>query len=428
MRLVSGFNTTEAALDLMVALGCMESLSPQVVSAATLPILNPNEFDLWKMRIEQYFLMTDYSIWEVILNGDSPALTRVIDGVLQPVAPITTEQSTNEPVSAAASISDVSSKIPVSALPNVDSLSNAVIYSFFASQSNSPQLDNDDLKEIDADDLKEMDLKWKMAMLTSVTTATRRNTLQGSVGLLKIQEGMSFQAEEEPTNYALMAFSSLSSSSDNESGNGYHVIPPPYTGTFMPPKPDLVFNNAPNDVETDHSAFNVKLSPTKPDNVLSQNRRPSELIIEEWVSNSEDESETKTPHVVPPAVLTQSKLVLINAVSPVSTIVPKIKVTKPRQAKTTVTKTTTPPRRHINRSLSPKASTFPPKVTAVKAPMVNAAQGNPQHALKDKGIIDSGCSRHMTGNMSHLFEFKELNGGYVAFGGNPKGGKNFGKG
>nr|GEW60483.1 hypothetical protein [Tanacetum cinerariifolium] len=44
------------------------------------------------MRIEQYFLMTDYSLWEVILNGDSPAPTRVVEGVLQPVAPNTAEQ------------------------------------------------------------------------------------------------------------------------------------------------------------------------------------------------------------------------------------------------------------------------------------------------------------------------------------------------
>nr|GFB26387.1 ribonuclease H-like domain-containing protein [Tanacetum cinerariifolium] len=50
-------------------------------------------------------------------------------------------------------------------------------------------------------------------------------------------------------------------------------------------------------------------------------------------------------------------------------------------------------------------------------------KGNPQHALKDEEVIDSGCSRHMTGNMSYLFDFEELNGGYVAFGGNPKGGK-----
>nr|GEY41386.1 ribonuclease H-like domain-containing protein [Tanacetum cinerariifolium] len=70
----------------------MDSLSPQVVSAAKLPILNPNEFDLWKMRIEQYFLMTDYSLWEVILNGDSLVPTRIVEGVVQPVAPTTAEQ------------------------------------------------------------------------------------------------------------------------------------------------------------------------------------------------------------------------------------------------------------------------------------------------------------------------------------------------
>nr|GEX58970.1 hypothetical protein [Tanacetum cinerariifolium] len=44
------------------------------------------------MRIEQYLLMTDYSLWEVILNGDSPIPIRVIDGVVQPVAPTTAEQ------------------------------------------------------------------------------------------------------------------------------------------------------------------------------------------------------------------------------------------------------------------------------------------------------------------------------------------------
>nr|GEW39133.1 hypothetical protein [Tanacetum cinerariifolium] len=64
----------------------------KVVSAAKLPILNPNEFDLWKIRIKQYFLMTDYSLWEVILNGDSPVPTRLVEGVAQPVAPTTVEQ------------------------------------------------------------------------------------------------------------------------------------------------------------------------------------------------------------------------------------------------------------------------------------------------------------------------------------------------
>ncbi|GJT18599.1 putative ribonuclease H-like domain-containing protein [Tanacetum coccineum] len=50
-------------------------------------------------------------------------------------------------------------------------------------------------------------------------------------------------------------------------------------------------------------------------------------------------------------------------------------------------------------------------------------KGNPQMDLQDQGVIDSGCSRHMIRNMSYLTDFKEIDGGYVAFGGNPKGGK-----
>ncbi|GKF66775.1 hypothetical protein Tco_0193292, partial [Tanacetum coccineum] len=49
--------------------------------------------------------------------------------------------------------------------------------------------------------------------------------------------------------------------------------------------------------------------------------------------------------------------------------------------------------------------------------------GNPQMDLQVQGVIDSGCSRHMTGNMSYLIDYEEIDGGYVAFGGNPKGGK-----
>ncbi|GJZ48587.1 ribonuclease H-like domain-containing protein [Tanacetum coccineum] len=54
-------------------------------------------------------------------------------------------------------------------------------------------------------------------------------------------------------------------------------------------------------------------------------------------------------------------------------------------------------------------------------------QGNPQMDLQDKGVIDSECSRHITGNMSYLLDYEEIDGGYVAFRGNPKGGKIIGK-
>ncbi|GJR12849.1 ribonuclease H-like domain-containing protein [Tanacetum coccineum] len=42
-------------------------------------------------------------------------------------------------------------------------------------------------------------------------------------------------------------------------------------------------------------------------------------------------------------------------------------------------------------------------------------EGNPQMDLQDQGVIDSGCSRHMTGNMSYLTDFEEIDRGYVVF-------------
>ncbi|GKF69556.1 hypothetical protein Tco_0202613, partial [Tanacetum coccineum] len=54
--------------------------------------------------------------------------------------------------------------------------------------------------------------------------------------------------------------------------------------------------------------------------------------------------------------------------------------------------------------------------------------GNPQIDLQYQRVIDSGCSMHMTGNMSYLTDYEEIDGGYVAFGGNPKGRKITGKG
>nr|GFA51436.1 ribonuclease H-like domain-containing protein [Tanacetum cinerariifolium] len=164
------------------------------------------------MRIEQYILMTDYSLWGVILNGDSPVSTRLVKGVAQPVAPTSVELK-------------LARKNELKACGH------------FAMECRSP----------------------KDSRRTAVAEPQRRSI-------------PSYQAEEEPTNFALMAFSSSSFDSSSD------------------------------------------------------------------------------------------------------------------------------------------------------------CEGNPQQALKDKGVINSGCSRHITGNMSYLSDFEELNGGYVAFRGNPKGGKITGKG
>ncbi|GJX39187.1 putative ribonuclease H-like domain-containing protein [Tanacetum coccineum] len=53
-------------------------------------------------------------------------------------------------------------------------------------------------------------------------------------------------------------------------------------------------------------------------------------------------------------------------------------------------------------------------------------KGKPQQ--DDTGFVDSGCSRHMTGNIAYLSDFKEFDGGYVTFGGGAHGGRISGKG
>nr|GFC63947.1 hypothetical protein [Tanacetum cinerariifolium] len=161
-------------------------------------------------------------------------------------------------------------------------------------------------------------------------------------------------------------------------------------------------------------------------------------------------------HKVSAAAPSKSQPVLTTAARTLSVVKPKFSKTRPNITPYAVSKTKSPFRKpFIRHTKSTKPSISPPRVnaanpSAVKAARVNAAKlsavsaarinvvkrsavtdvqhnhtkkGNPQQALKDKGVIDSGCSSHMTGNMSYLFDFKDLNGGYVAFGGNPKGGK-----
>nr|GFC09248.1 hypothetical protein [Tanacetum cinerariifolium] len=64
---------------------------------------------------------------------------------------------------------------------------------------------------------------------------------------------------------------------------------------FMSPKPDLVFHTAPIAVETAHSAINVQLSSAKPAQDISHATRPMAHIIEDCVSDSDDESEPNDP-------------------------------------------------------------------------------------------------------------------------------------
>nr|GEX35852.1 hypothetical protein [Tanacetum cinerariifolium] len=102
---------------------------------------------------------------------------------------------------------------------------------------------------------------------------------------------------------------------------------------------------------------------------------PTNNALMAFTSSSYSSSDNEK-HVIPTTVLTKSKLVPITTARPVTAAVPKPLVTRPKQAKNVVTKPHSPLRRNLNHSSSPKASTFPPKVTAAQTPMVNVVKGN----------------------------------------------------
>ncbi|GJT03885.1 hypothetical protein Tco_0838347 [Tanacetum coccineum] len=70
----------------------MDQDSVHMVAASKVPMLKPGEYELWRMRMEQYIQMIDYSLWEVIENGNAPPITKVVEGVETTIAPTTAEE------------------------------------------------------------------------------------------------------------------------------------------------------------------------------------------------------------------------------------------------------------------------------------------------------------------------------------------------
>ncbi|GJU64314.1 putative ribonuclease H-like domain-containing protein [Tanacetum coccineum] len=162
--------------------------------------------------------------------------------------------------------------------------------------------------------------------------------------------------------------------------NGYHDVPPPLTGNYMPPLADLSFAGLddfvyrPTTNKTSASVSQVETSISQTSNTSVEmprveSVRPSGVIIEDWVSDDDE-------------IFFQSNDFARN-------------------------------RQNL-------------AVSAVKGNGVTT--GNPQQALKNKGIFDSGCFRHMTGNKDFLIDYQDIDGGFVAFGGSARGGKITGKG
>ncbi|GJW09866.1 ribonuclease H-like domain-containing protein [Tanacetum coccineum] len=137
-------------------------------------------------------------------------------------------------------------------------------------------------------------------------------------------------------------------------------------------------------------------------------------------------------------------VVSVNTARPINTAYTRSTVNSARPAINVFNKVHSHVQRPFNKYLTNKNSNFNVKVNTIKENVTtigskaivsdnkgneanvvkdSACWGNPQIELQDKGVIDNGCSRHMSGNKSYILDYEEIDGGFVAFGGNSKGGK-----
>ncbi|GJX24780.1 ribonuclease H-like domain-containing protein [Tanacetum coccineum] len=214
---------------------------------------------------------------------------------------------------------------------------------------------------------------------------------------------------------------------------------------FSPPNLDLSYSGLEEFQQPEFEGYGPKTSKSVSEDISNEVREsPDAPLVEELVSDDKLEKKTVFPTVakiefvrpkqqekpvrkpvmyaemyrltaitikgkgwnmVPRAILMKTGLRSFNTARPVNTAHPKTTVYSARPM--------------------PKAiNTARPNSAVVNA--VRENQGHPQK--EDQGYVDSGCSRHMTGNMSYLSDFKEFDGGYVTFGGGAKGGKITSKG
>nr|GEV62954.1 hypothetical protein [Tanacetum cinerariifolium] len=366
----------------------------------------------------------------------------------------------------------------------------------------------------------------------------------------KTSLGYDSQLNERDLNNKSDVFESAFDSSVNESeednsqandrykaGEGYHAVPPPYTGNFMPPRPDLsfaglddsVFKSRMSEIVTNVHETKTSASKTSKKSIKKPKTvRSSAPLIEEWESDSNDDcvirpsikqnkpSYAKINFVksdenirksvieqhayrqdenrksmfkkrirllvkgkldrncIPTAVATKSRQVPVNTVkqsSPraatsistarhVNTVVHKPKmndalpinysyfqahssIKRPNKKRTAVT--------NINFNKKVSTAKVNNVTTAGPKAVASNAEGNRENVVKSStcwiwrptgNVIDriskdsgsymlkrfnyvdlQGRLKHMTGNNSSLTDYQEIDGGFVVFGGSPKGGK-----
>ncbi|GJU64752.1 reverse transcriptase domain-containing protein [Tanacetum coccineum] len=291
------------------------------------------------------------------------------------------------------------------------------------------------------------------------------------IAIKKSQEKLEIaQKEKDSIQFNVDKFENASKSLDKliecqivgncKKGLGYNAVPPPYTGNFMPPTPDLSFTGLDEFVNkpvVENRKYDEEVS--KVDCNYHQKQFQNQRMVKLVWNNAQrvnHQNFAKKTHpyaiknIVPRAVLMKSGLVSINTARQ-NISKTTVSVNTARQVNTAHSKTTvnagrpmsylsktahSTVKRPIHKNTTFKNSNINQRVNTVKGKnvntarpkaIVNAVQGNNVNAVKASACWVWKPKTKVLNHVSKHNSYEEIDGGYVAFGGNPKGGKITGK-
>nr|GEX11384.1 hypothetical protein [Tanacetum cinerariifolium] len=464
--------------------------------------------------------MIDYSLWEVIENGNAPLITKVAEGVETTIAPTTEEKpqrrnkpeidtlslddiynnikiyepkvkgtsrsntniqnvafvslnstnNTNGPVNTAHGTTTATTQTIVVNSTTIDNFSDAVIYAFFASQLNIPQLNNEDLQQIHPDYLEEIDLRWQMAMLTMMAKRFLKNngkkrSMNGNETIRFVScDGISGydwsnQAEEGPTNFALMAYSSTSSDSEVSTGSicsssclknakilkekNEHLLKGLKTSKLnaityktslesvearllVYKKNESIYEEDIKVLECEIHLREVAITKLRRKLELAQKQKDKiQLTIKNFENSSKCLSKLidcqivekcKTEFVNEPIVNEPTVKKLVVETSEAKANADKPKVVKKNFSFPLIEDWISYSENKVESKPKIEKKTVKPRISII------------EFVKSKKQVKSLRKTTVKQGNMSYLTDYEEIDGGYVGFRGNPKGGKITGKG
>nr|GEV40604.1 ribonuclease H-like domain-containing protein [Tanacetum cinerariifolium] len=341
------------------------------------------------------------------------------------------------------------------------SYTDDLMYSFFANQSSGPQLDHEYLKQVDEFNLEEMNLKWQVAMISTrlkkFYKKTRRKLhfdAKEPVGFDKskvecfnchntghfARECRSKGNQDSRRRYArntgyktrdngkrpakhkaMVTIDGKDKSAKDKSGFGYGTQIHNGVLSYENEVFACVFDSMSSDVEDNDPKFTYG---PKQSTTSESDAKTSDL------DSCDSSSSKETLETMPKSVESNPKVVNDPKVWFDASIIaeyesdnddehvtiPLKEQEKPGFAFVNTVEHVTPPR-------------FTKKACFVCGSFIHlirdcdfydkrmAKQDNPHQTLKGKGIVDSGCFMHMTGNKAYLVDYQDFNGGPVAFGG-----------